>query len=80
MEPSNLRVGREIPEPHQWPDDGGIRCAEVVDPNFNPPRVVRCVGWRQCMRCHKSFFSHDIQRLRLCGPCKGQTDQLDPWS
>lgn len=77
MEPRDLRVGREIPEPNQWPDDGGARRAEVVDPNFDPPRLVRRVGWRPCMRCRRSFFSYDVQRLRLCGACKGIEDRLD---
>jgi hypothetical protein len=77
--PKQLAVGRDIHEPSQWPDDGGERRAEVIDLNFNPPRVVRRVGWRQCMRCCRLFFSHDVQRLRLCTPCKGQVDQLDPW-
>lgn len=79
MEPRDVRVGREITEPSQWPDDGGMRRADVLDPNFDPPRLVRRVGWRPCMRCGRSHFSPDVQRLRLCSPCKGQADLLDPW-
>jgi hypothetical protein len=78
--PRELTVGREILEPSQWPDDGGTRRVEVLDPNFDPPRVVRRVGWRPRMRCCRFFFfSQDVQRLRLCTQCKGQADQLDPW-
>ena len=79
METRDVRVGREIPEPSQWPDDGDLHRADVVDPNFNPPRLVRRVGWRPCMRCCRSYFSHDVQRLRLCGLREGRSDQLDPW-
>jgi hypothetical protein len=77
--PGELKVGRDILEPSQWPDDGEMRRADVVDPNFDPPRLIRRVGWRQCMRCRKSHFSPDVQRLRLCGACKGHADQLDSW-
>lgn len=61
--------GRDIIEPVQWhpPDDKRM---PVIDPNTNPPRVVRYVGWRSCLRCGHKFFSLDVVRVRMCNPCK----------
>lgn len=57
-------------EPRQWPWDGGTRREPVLDTDQNPPRVVRHVGWRSCMRCRYPFFSQDVTRMRICDPCK----------
>jgi hypothetical protein len=73
-------IGYAIPEPKQWPDDGGARVEVVTDPNWiikGRPRVVRRVGWRQCMtnKRHR-FFSEDIARIRCCESCKAiKTDK-----
>ena len=53
-------------EPQRWPQDGGLRREPVVDVELG--RVVRYVGWRNCMRCGHPFWSDDVQRLRLCTP------------
>jgi hypothetical protein len=38
----------------------------VLDHDYHPPRLVRHVGWRRCIRCREPFFSEDVVRLRLC--------------
>ena len=53
-------------EPGPWPFDGGARREPVLDHDYHPPRVVRRVGWQQCMRCRQPFWSEDVLRLRLC--------------
>lgn len=58
-------------EPMLWPDDGGLRRETVLDSDYLPPRVVRRVGWRKCLRCRAPFFSKDVVRQRLCARCKG---------
>lgn len=65
--------GFVIPEP--WPDDGGKRREQVLDTDRTPPRVVRSVGWRLCMACHKSFWSDDVVAVRICDGCKELRDQ-----
>ncbi len=57
-------------EPKEWPWDGGTRREPVLDTDHNPPRVVRHVGWRSCLRCRRPFFSPDVTRVRMCTPCK----------
>ena len=59
-------------EPEPWRDDGGVRREAVLDGDHNPPRVVRSVGWKQCIRCRRSFWSEDVQRLHMCAACKGE--------
>lgn len=53
-----------------WPFDGGKRREPALDLDYDPPRVVRQVGWRVCMCCAKPFWSDDTIRQRLCGECK----------
>lgn len=53
-------------EPRMWPQDDGARREPVMDMDAKPPRAVRYVGWRKCMRCGQLFWSEDVQRLRLC--------------
>lgn len=62
--------GQGFLEPPEWPWDGGTRREAVLDADRNPPRVVRFVGWRSCLRCRRSYFSADVARVRLCTPCK----------
>jgi len=63
-------------EPEPWPYDGGKRRESVlVDLEYFPPRVVRKVGWRNCMCCGKPFWSEDTTRLRLCDGDTGCRDQ-----
>ena len=57
-------------EPGEWPEDDHTRREAVLDTDQNPPRVVRWVGWRSCMKCRRGFFSKDVQRVRLCAGCK----------
>lgn len=66
-------AGREalgFREPKEWKFDGGKRREPVLDLDHNPPRVVRMVGWRMCMRCSTPFWSGDVVRVRMCGECK----------
>lgn len=60
-------------EPKPWPFDNCVGREAVLDADHNPPRVVRKVGWRCCMKCQTPYFSQDIMRLRLCDRCKGLT-------
>ena len=55
-------------EPRMWPQDDGARREPVMDMDAKPPRAVRYVGWRKCMRCGQLFWSEDVLRLRLCTP------------
>jgi hypothetical protein len=57
-------------QPDEWPHDNGARREPVLDMDRTPPRVVRYVGWRSCLRCRRPYFSQDAQRVRLCDPCK----------
>lgn len=61
--PANLQG---ITEPRQWDFDGGVRREAVLDHDYAPPRVIRRVGWRRCLRCRQPFWSEDVARLRLC--------------
>ena len=54
-----MSEGRDIIEPAQWHQHDDRR-VPVLDPNTDPPRVVRYVGWRPCLLCgYKSFSSKD---------------------
>jgi hypothetical protein len=70
-DPAEVRIARELIEPTRWPNDGGARRAPVMDPNCDPPRVVRRVGWLRCMCCGRSHFSEDVARARMCLDCGG---------
>ena len=70
-DPAEVRIARELVEPARWPNDGGARRAPVMDPNYDPPRVVRRVGWLRCMCCWRSHFSEDVARARMCLDCGG---------
>lgn len=75
--PANLRTyGFELVEPKPWPRDEGLRREPVIDPNFEPPRVVRLVGWRRCMRCEAMFFSPDVRGVRLHENCAREWAEL----
>ena len=54
-----MSEGRDIIEPAQWPQRNDKR-VPVLDMNFDPPRVVRYVGWRPCTCCGRKFFSRDV--------------------
>lgn len=64
-------IGKPVAEPAPWKYDGGKRRAPVLDPNFDPPRVVRRVGWRKCMCCATPMWSEDVVRIRMCLDCGG---------
>lgn len=65
------QIAKPLIEPKQWPFDGGVRRAQVLNPNFNPPRVIRKIGWLRCMACRRYHFSQDVARVRICGLCGG---------
>ncbi|MEW6692629.1 MAG: hypothetical protein AB1340_07330 [Pseudomonadota bacterium] len=69
--PEDCEVAKAIIEPTPWLLDGGARRANVLDPNFDPPRVIRRVGWVRCMRCQRFHFSGDVVAVRLCSVCGG---------
>ncbi|HEY4583109.1 MAG TPA: hypothetical protein VIG88_09625 [Lysobacter sp.] len=71
LTPEDRRIARPLTEPERWPNDGGARRAPVMDPNYDPPRVVRRVGWLRCMCCGRSHFSEDVARARMCQECGG---------
>jgi hypothetical protein len=50
----------------------------VLDPNFDPPRVVRHVGWRRCMCCRGEMWTPDVVRVRLCEVCKSPPVVMEP--
>jgi hypothetical protein len=61
-------TGFEEPEPWAW--DGGHRREAVLDTDHMPPRIVRRVGWRVCMRCGAPYWSDDVVKIRMCSDCK----------
>ena len=70
--PENCAVARPLIEPTRWPFSGDLtRRASVMDPNEEPPRVVRWVGYVRCMSCGRPHFSEDVVRARLCSACGG---------
>ena len=62
--------GQGFAEPAPWDFDQCKRREVVLDHSFTPPRVVRSVGWRVCMKCATPFFSGDVVGVRLCDGCK----------
>ncbi|WDM67920.1 hypothetical protein [Xanthomonas cucurbitae] len=70
-DPADVKIARPLIEPERWPNDGGARRAPVMDPNFDPPKVVRRVGWLRCMCCCRFHFSEDVARARMCVECGG---------
>ena len=70
-DPENCLLAKALIEPTPWPLDGGARRANVLDPNFDPPRVIRRMGWVRCMRCQRFHFSGDVVAVRLCSVCGG---------
>ena len=60
-------------EPKRWPFDQCRRREPVLDLDHNPPRIVRDVGWRLCLRCRALFASPEVVAIRLCDSCKGTT-------
>ena len=57
--------------PQLWAFDECKRREPLLDHDYNPPRVVRRVGWQRCMRCRTAFWSEDVVRLRLCAGTEG---------
>lgn len=65
-------VGRALIEPERWPFAGDLTRREpVLDPNVDPPRVVRRVGYVRCMSCGRPHFSEDVASVRICFECGG---------
>ena len=63
------QYGMDLIEPRRWLLDGGTRREPVLDPNFDPPRLVRWVGWRSCMHCDHWMWSDDVRRVRMHQEC-----------
>ncbi len=68
-------VSQGFLEPAVWAWDGGVRREPVLDIDHNPPRIVRRVGWHNCLRCRRPFFSDDVVAQRLCASCRGEGDR-----
>ena len=64
-------LGQNSVEINKWSYDRGTRRANVLDPNFDPPRIIRRVGWVKCMRCQRFHFSGNVVSVRLCSHCGG---------
>lgn len=69
--PEDCTLAKPLIEPTFWAFDGGASRAAVLDPNEEPPRVVRRVGWVRCMLCRRFHFSGDVVAVRLCSACGG---------
>lgn len=70
--PEDCDVAKPLIEPAQWAFDGDLaRRASVMDPNEEPPRVVRRVGYVRCMSCERPHFSPDVVSARMCSTCGG---------
>lgn len=65
------QIAKPLIEPKPWPFDGGTRRAQVLNPNFDPPRLIRKMGWARCMTCRRYHFSEDVARVRICCHCGG---------
>jgi hypothetical protein len=75
------------PEPVSWPDDGGAKRLPLYDRNVSPPRLMRKVGWVNCLGRYASLtphriFSPDVIKVRMCDRCKrpdysGRADEED---
>lgn len=71
-DPADVKLAKPLIEPERWPFSGDLsRRAPVMDPNCDPPRVVRRVGWLRCMCCGRPHFSEDVARARMCVDCGG---------
>lgn len=67
-----VRVCAPMVEPDRWEFDGDMsRRVPVLDHNYDPPLVVRRVGWRRCLRCRRPMFSEDVVAIRSCWHCGG---------
>jgi hypothetical protein len=67
------------PEPPPWDDDSGAQRVRIYDHNFSPPRLVRKVGWVNCLgygERHR-FLSPDVAKVRLCAKCKAMQRYQD---
>lgn len=69
-------IGIDIVEPEWFPLESEPKRVAVLDHNFNPPRVVRYVGWRRCMSCRSQFLSPDVVRIRMCEMCKSYKSEV----
>ncbi len=74
-QPRPNEFGFSEPRLEAWPFDGGKRREPVLDHDQSPPRVVRRVGWRVCLRCGSPFWSTDVTAIRLCHGCKQPSDR-----
>ena len=70
LPPPLLSAGFREPRFEAWKFDGCKRREPVLDLDHTPPRVVRKVGWRVCMKCASPFWSVDVIRVRMCETCK----------
>jgi hypothetical protein len=64
-------------DPLPWPDDGGLKRVPIHDHIGPEPRLVRRVGWVNCLgriRRHR-FLSPDVVNCRICERCRGKEPQ-----
>jgi len=67
------------PEPPWWPDDGGAKRVPIYDHNGLTPRLVRKVGWVNCLgrislRQPHRWLSPDVAKVRCCPRCASSND------
>lgn len=59
------------PETMRWPDDGGAKRVDVVNPVSGRTAKagwVKCLGHLSVFEPHR-FFTQDVVRVRVCGRC-----------
>lgn len=70
--PKDCTLAKPLIEPERWSFNGDLtHRAFVMDPNVEPSKLVRRIGWLNCMRCSRPHFSEDVLRIRLCCACGG---------
>lgn len=61
------------PDPPHWPDDGGKLRVPIYDHNFGQKRLVRRVGWVNCLGVVRHrFLSPDVAKARICTSCRAR--------
>lgn len=65
-------VVKPIQEPKRWAYDGDLVTKKpVIDPMCSPPKVIRFVGYRLCLKCKHPFWTESVGRIRSCWLCGG---------
>jgi hypothetical protein len=62
-------------DPEAWPDDGGVKRVPIYNHHYNPPILIRKVGWVNCLgrfsvSAPHRILSPDVTKVRMCDRCK----------